>query len=69
MSDLLYETKDRIATITMDSPDGFGRFYTARFGPYLVGMNLSSDTSYQLPVPPFAPDSDAFDLTRRLRIR
>jgi hypothetical protein len=54
---------DRVATILMDSPAGFGRFYTAAFGPYLIGMNLSSDTRYQLP--PFAPPADGFELVTR----
>jgi len=56
---------DRIATIAMESPAGFGRFYTAAFGPYLIGMNLSSDTRYQLPV--FAPPANGFELVTRRR--
>ena len=54
---------DRIATIAMDSPQGLGPFYTATFGPYVMGMNLSSDSSYQLSG--FAPTSAAFELVRR----
>jgi hypothetical protein len=54
---------DRVATIAMESPSGFGRFYTATFGPYLIGMNLSTDSSYQLP--PFTPPADAFELVQR----
>jgi hypothetical protein len=47
----------------MESPAGFGRFYTAAFGPYLIGTNLSSDTRYQLPA--FAPPADGFELVTR----
>lgn len=42
---------DRIATIAMESPQGFGKFYICRYGPYLVGMNLTADTPYRLPLP------------------
>jgi hypothetical protein len=51
---------DRIATIVMDSPAEFGRFYTATFGPYLIGMNLTADSRFELPG--FAPASSAFEL-------
>jgi hypothetical protein len=60
---LTREGYDRIATIAMVSPSGFGRFYTAAFGPYLIGMNLSSDSSYELPA--FSPAANAFELTAR----
>jgi hypothetical protein len=60
---LTRDAYDRLATIVMDSPSGFGRFYTARFGPYLIGMNLSSDSSYELPS--FAPATTAFELVQR----
>ena len=43
---------DRIATIAMDSPHGFGKLYLCRYGPYLIGMNLSADTTYALPATP-----------------
>jgi hypothetical protein len=42
---------DRIATVAMESPHGFGRLYLCRYGPYLVGMNLTDSTTYNLPVP------------------
>jgi hypothetical protein len=43
-------TIDRIATIAMESPYGFGKLYICRYGDYLVGMNLTEDTTYKLPV-------------------
>lgn len=30
---------------------GRGRFYRLRYGPYLIGMNLTTDQTYELPVP------------------
>jgi hypothetical protein len=57
---------DRIATIVMDSPRELGRFYTATFGPYLIGMNLSSDSSFELPT--FSPVSGAFELVRSVAV-
>lgn len=57
---LSHDGFDRIATIVMDSPAGFGRFYTAAFGPYLIGMNLSSDTRYELAA--FASPAESFEL-------
>jgi hypothetical protein len=45
-------TIDRIATIVMESPHGFGKLYLCRYGPYLVGMNLSEADTYEAPVPP-----------------
>ncbi|MBC8132091.1 MAG: hypothetical protein H7X95_03850 [Deltaproteobacteria bacterium] len=54
---------DRIATIVMESPFGFGRFYKATYGPYVVGMNLSSDTQYELPA--VGGGASAFDLVQR----
>lgn len=47
-------TLDRIATMRMDSPHGFGKLYVCRYGPYLVGMNLTTDTTYTLPATPGA---------------
>jgi hypothetical protein len=39
---------DRIATIAMESPSGFGRLYAATYGPYRVGMNLSAEVAENL---------------------
>ena len=45
-------TVDRIATIAMESPQGFGKLYVCRYGDYLIGMNLTDETEFTLPVPP-----------------
>jgi hypothetical protein len=44
-------TIDRIATIEMESPHGFGKLYVCRYGPYLVAMNASEDAAYDVPLP------------------
>jgi hypothetical protein len=43
------DTIDRIATIAMESPEGFGRLYLCRYGPYYVAMNLTADTTFHIP--------------------
>jgi hypothetical protein len=47
-------TVDRIATVAMESPHGFGKLYVCQYGPYLVGMNLTEATAYTLPAIPGA---------------
>ena len=54
---------DRIATLAMESPHGFGGLYVCRYGDYLVGMNGSEDATYDLPLPPGA--AAAVDLVSR----
>ena len=44
-------TVDRIATIAMESPHGFGKLYVCHYGPYLVAMNASQDAAYDVPLP------------------
>lgn len=57
---------DRIATIVMDSPFGFGRFYELEYGPYVVGMNLSADAQFDLPG--FGSGDVAYELISRQRV-
>ncbi|MDH7571885.1 MAG: hypothetical protein QHJ73_20080, partial [Armatimonadota bacterium] len=45
-------TLDRIATVAMESPHGFGRLYLCHYGPYFIAMNLSEDTPYPVALPP-----------------
>ncbi|MFO0929183.1 MAG: hypothetical protein U0736_19530 [Gemmataceae bacterium] len=59
-------TVDRIATLRMDSPHGFGKLYVCRYGPYLIGMNLTADTAYTLPATPGA--GSAIDLVSGQRV-
>jgi hypothetical protein len=60
-------TVDRIVTATsMQSPEGFGKFYIARYGPYLIGMNLSASDSYALPIPAGSPARGADLIARRM---
>ena len=44
-------TMDRIATIAMDSPYGFGKLYVCRYGDYFIAMNLTKDATYEVPAP------------------
>ena len=44
-------TVDRIATIAMESPHGFGKLYVCHYGPYRVAMNASQDAAYDVPLP------------------
>ncbi|MCE5217247.1 hypothetical protein LLH03_09490 [bacterium] len=54
-------TIDRIATIAMESPYGFGKLYLCSYGPYWVAMNLSEDTGYTVR-PPKGAATRAVDL-------
>ena len=40
-------TMDRIATIAMDSPQGFGKLYVCRYGAYFIAMNLTENATLQ----------------------
>jgi autotransporter-associated beta strand protein len=44
-------TIDRIATINMDNPGGFGGLYACRYGSYFIAVNLNTTatTSYTMP--------------------
>ncbi|MCS7254052.1 MAG: hypothetical protein NZ781_08535 [Armatimonadetes bacterium] len=42
---------DRIATIFMEAPNGFGKLYILRYGPYFIAVNLTDDTTYTVNVP------------------
>ena len=55
-------TVDRIATIAMESPDGFGGLYLCRYGDYFVAMNASAEKSCAVPLPPEMPKAPLKDL-------
>ncbi len=42
---------DRIATIAMESPHGFGKLYLCRYGDYFIAMNLTEDATYETAAP------------------
>lgn len=42
---------DRIATILMEAPYGFGKLYICRYGPYFIAMNLTDETAYTVHSP------------------
>lgn len=44
-------TIDRIATIAMESPNGFGGLYLCRYGDYWIAMNGSVTKSYAMKLP------------------
>jgi hypothetical protein len=45
-------TIDRIATINMDNPGGFGGLYACRYGPYFIAANLNTSTPASYTMPP-----------------
>jgi hypothetical protein len=57
---------DRVATIAMESPYGFGRLYICRYGPYLVAMNASDTAAGALPPLPGVAGA-AVDLVSKKR--
>jgi len=52
-------TIDRIATIYMEAPHGFGKLYICRYGPYFIVINCSEDATFTLKAP---PGSEVIDL-------
>lgn len=51
---------DRIVTLEMQSPHGFGKLYLCTYGPYRIALNLTDDTTYS--VPPLPDVAEAIDL-------
>lgn len=43
---------DRVATIRMEAPYGFGRLYICRYGPYFIAMNLCKSETFTVNAPP-----------------
>jgi hypothetical protein len=59
-------TVDRIVTATrMQSPTGSASSI-ARYGRYLIGMNLPASDSFALPIPPGSPARGAKLIARRI---
>lgn len=52
------DTIDRIANVEMDSPYGIFELYTLKYGPFLMAMNCSEDTSYEYDPDDFISGTD-----------